>query len=120
MKTVTVRAERVAELMYELFKAKPWLNSAGVMTPQDAPAEAEAIAFLLTVDSAENWGNTTPAARRIVNSLLVDFIAKLLSPASSFSSACWRVPADAPNWQQALHVVAQEIRQTHPQLAARH
>src|SRR5690606_19174334 len=37
----SINAEDAFELMYELLKAHPWLNQAGVMKPEDAHAETE-------------------------------------------------------------------------------
>lgn len=120
MKTITVDAHRAFALFYELFKAKPWLNQPGTMRPEDAAAEAEAIAFLLTVKSVNDWGECSPAAQRIACSLILDFMGRLQDPKSSFSRAKWQVMRDAPEWSQALDVIAHEIQLSHPQLEVKH
>lgn len=122
MELVTIGAQRASELVFALFEAKPWLTAPGVMTPEDAGAEAEAIAFLLRMaeSGADEWGATGPAARRVANSLLVDFLAKLMHPESPFQNLSWSVPASEPAWRQALRVIAQEIRRSHGQPPTRH
>lgn len=90
----TVDSERAFEFMYELFKAKPWLNSAGVMSQADHHAEDEAVAFLLTVETAHGWGSCSEAACRVANSLLLDFVAKLHS---QFVQSTWEIPPGLPN-----------------------
>lgn len=120
MGTITVDAERAFALFFELFKAKPWLNQPGVMRSEDSIAETEAVAFLLAAMSTNEWDGCSPPAQRIVNSLLLDFMAKLQSPKSSISRSTWEVKGSDPEWRQALDVVAQEIRKSHPPLAVRH
>ncbi|EIJ33330.1 hypothetical protein [Thiothrix nivea] len=113
----TVNAEKAFELMYELFKAKPWLNSAGVMAGDDFHAESEAVAFLLTLDQAEGWGDCSAPARRVVNSLLLDFLSKLRG---SMAHHTWEVDAGLPKWRQAVAVISSEILGSHPHLSKRH
>jgi hypothetical protein len=112
-----VNSEKACELMYELLKTKPWLNSPGVMNENDHHAEDEAIAFLLTLENATDWGDCSEPASRVVNSLLVDFIAKLLGP---FGQRQWDVPDGLPKWRQAAKIIAYEIHQNHPRFARRH
>ena len=111
MKTATIDSEKAFELMYELFKAKPWLNSAGIMTEKDHPFEDEALAFLLTLESADGWGSCAEPARRVVNSLLLDFMAKLHD---HFSRRVWTIPAGLPPWRQAARIIRAEIDESHP------
>ncbi len=120
MNEIEIDAEAAFGLMYELYRAKPWLNEPGVMQPGDAPAESEAVAFLLTAHAAEGWGACGPAARRVACTLLLDFTANLGMPGSPLSKAVWRVDQDTPPWRQALAVIEHEIRRSHPRLAARH
>lgn len=115
-----IDAEKAFELMYELYKAHPWLNKPGTMRPEDAPAEAEAVAFLLAGDFSRKWKGCSPAARRVAASLLLDFMAKLRTPGHPISSSSWTVPANLPPWRQALAVIGHEIRAAHPRLAERH
>jgi hypothetical protein len=117
MKMIKINAEKAFELMYELFKAKPWLNSPGIMTEKDHPFEEEALVFLLTLETADDWGNCGPSARRVANSLLVDFTAKLRGP---FSHREWHVPAGLSLWRQAATIVCAEILDGHPHLAMIH
>lgn len=115
--TVTINAERAFELMYELFKEKPWLNSPGVMTEQDHHAEHEAVVFLLNVGNAPNWDGCSEAASRVVCTLLLDFIAKLHG---QLSGCTWHVPNHLPKWQQAARIIADEILRSFPELSKRH
>lgn len=106
----SINAEDAFELMYELLKAHPWLNQAGVMKPEDAHAETEAQSFLLAGNLAGRWGDSSPAARRVVNSLLLDFMAKLRMPGHPISRSSWQVDEAQPKPEQALAVIAQQIR----------
>lgn len=115
-----VSAAQAAPLVFDLFKQKPWLNPKEVMSPDDAPAEDEAIHFLLTLETADSWGSISPAAKRVAGSLLLDFLARLMHPGSPNASDTWEVPADWPAWRQATAVVASEIRRSFPHVAMRH
>lgn len=117
MKTTTVDSEKAFELIYELFKAKPWLNSAGTMTEKDHPSEDEALAFLLTLETADGWGSCAEPARRVANSLLLDFMAKLHV---QFSSRLWEIPAGLPPWRQAARIIRAEIAENHPHFSRTH
>jgi len=112
-----INAEKAFELMYELFKAKPWLNSAGVMTELDHQAEDEAVAFLLTLESAKDWGSCSASAMRVANSLLLDFLAKLDGP---LSQRAWMIQDGIPKWKQAALVIASEIQRSHPHFSSKH
>jgi len=116
----SVDADGAFELMFELLKARPWLREAGTMTPEDAPAETEALAFLLAAQTANGWGDCSLAARRVAGSLIIDFMLKLRQPGSHLSQTVWQVPANRPAWQQALHLVAQQIGKQSPPPGARH
>ncbi|OHC68601.1 MAG: hypothetical protein A3H93_09050 [Rhodocyclales bacterium RIFCSPLOWO2_02_FULL_63_24] len=120
MNTITVSADQAAGLVFELFKAKPWINQGGVMQPEDECAEGDAVRFLLSIETADGWGAAGDSVKRVVNSLLLDFLAKLMHPASPFSGRQWRVPADGPAWRQAAVILADEIRHSHGHLATRH
>lgn len=120
MKKITVDAKKAFSLMLDLFKSQPWLNEPGIMTPDDATAEGEAVAFLLTAGTADGWGNCTPPARRVANSLLIDFLGKLKHPESPLKRNTWMVSAGAQNWQKALEIVGQEIRKAHPHFSTKH
>jgi hypothetical protein len=113
----TVNSEKACELMYELLKVKPWLNSPGIMNEADHDAEDEALSFLLTIENAKSWGDCSNAARRVVNSLLLDFVARLLGP---LSHRQWDVPDGLPKWRQAAKIISHEIHQNHPRFASRH
>ena len=115
-----IDAEKAFELMYELYKAHPWLNAPGVMQPEGIPAEAEAVAFLLAGDFSNKWGECSPAACRVASSLLLDFMGKLRTPGHPLNVSSWRVSADLPRWRQALAIIACEIEDSHPHLGARH
>lgn len=122
MTEITVGADHVAGCFYELFKAKPWLISAKTMTPDDAPAESEAVAFLLQLAryDAKCWGQTSPAGQRVAVSLLLDFMAKLMHPDSPLHGLSWTIPAGRPAWQQALHVLEHEIQKAHGHRPVQH
>ena len=122
MTTITVGAEHVAGCFYELFKAKPWLTSAKTMTPDDAPAEPEAVAFLLRLAryDVNGWGQTSPAGQRVAVTLLVDFMAKLMHHDSPLRGSSWTIPAGKPEWQQALHVLEDEIQKAHGHRPVQH
>lgn len=117
MKKAKIDSKKAFELIYELFKAKPWLNSAGVLTSDDHPFEDEALTFLLTLEKADGWGSCPDPACRVANSLLLDFIAKLNGP---FSNRTWVVTPGLPPWRQAAEVIQAEIHQSHPRLLNRH
>jgi len=112
-----VNSEKAFELMYELFKAKPWLNKPGVMSEKDHHAEDEALSFLLTLETAKNWGDCTESSRKVVNSLLIDFTAKLRGP---MAYQVWEVPDDLPKWRQAAKIISDEIRRSHLHFASSH
>jgi hypothetical protein len=116
----TIDSEAAFELVYELFKAHPWLNEPGNMRPQDSPAEQEAVAFLAAGDLSNGWGSCSLSARRIASSLLLDFLAKLQIPGSPISNRSWTVDETLPQWRQALAVLAEEIGHSHPHLKLRH
>lgn len=122
MRTITIGSENVTGCFLALFKAKPWLKDPEVMAPNDAPAEAEAIGFLLRLarHDVSNWGSTSPAGRRVATSLLLDFMAKLMHPESPLHHFSWQVPAGEPEWKQALHVLAYEIQKSHGQQPVQH
>lgn len=120
MNTEKINAETAFALIYELFKKHPWLVKQEVMTPSDAVAEQEAVAFLLAGDMSQQWAGCSAAARRVVCSLLLDFMLKLQDSNSSLSHSSWVVQANQSKTDQALSVVAAEIRRAHPQLKAIH
>lgn len=117
-----VDAVAAAHLFHALRKAKPWLADPGVMSKDDADAETEALIFLLNLSRMpqDDWGATCPAARRVANSLLIDFMLRLIHPSQPFDGVTWQVPVNVPEWQQALAVMEQEILKSHPYLAQRH
>lgn len=119
-KTETVDAAKAAELVFELFKQHRWLTDAGKLQAGDAAAEQEAVAFLMTIESATGWGQCSDAARRVASTLALDFMARLMHPGSPQSGTTWTVRSGEPAWRQAADVLAQEIQKAHPLLAARH
>lgn len=118
MHTTKIDAENAFRLLYELFRAKPWLlESGGTMKDGDAPFEDEALSFLLTLETADDFGQCPEPARRVASSLLVDFMHKLRGP---FADRTWIVPAYLPPWRQAVRIVCAEIRRSHPRFARTH
>lgn len=117
MSKLFVNAEKAFELMYELFKAKPWISTVGAMTDEDHAFEGEGLLFLMTLKEADDWGTCSKPAQRIAASLLIDFTARLRGP---LYHAEWRVPADLPPWAQAAQIVQDEICRSHPHLSELH
>ena len=112
----TINADEAFELFFHLMKAMPWLNQGGIMQAEkDAHAEEEAIVFLraLCGGKVSDWGDCSPAARRVVNSLIIDFMSKLCAPYSSISRSRWQVPVQSTQVQQALAVIQQAIERGH-------
>lgn len=116
-KLKTIDADDAFALIFELLKAHPWLNEPGVMHPEDAVAEQEAVAFLLAGDLSRQWDGCSPQARRVVNHLLLDFMGRLRTVMARRS---WQVPKGSTKTAQALAVVAAEIARSHPHLQLRH
>lgn len=118
----TLNADDAFSAMFELFKAKPWLVGKEDLTEMNPLAENEAISFILSITSGapDGWGNISKDAKNVVTSLMMDFIAKLRMPNSPFSKVTWQVPAGLAPWQQALEIIAYEIRQAHPVAANKH
>src|SRR3989338_7901626 len=120
MNTITVSADQAAGLVFELFKAKPWINQGGVMQPEDQCAAGHALRFLLSIETADGWGAAGDSVKRVVNSLLLDFLAKLMHPASPFSGRQWRGAAGGAGGGGGAVILADEIRHSHGHLATRH
>lgn len=113
----TINAETVFGLMYDLFKSHPWLNAPGLMRPEDAMVEQEAVAFLLAGDLSRQWDECSPGARRVVNHLLLDFLAKL---GTTMTGRSWQIRAGLSKTEKVLSVIAAEIQHSHPPLQLRH
>lgn len=111
-----INAERAAELIFELLKAKPWLVKPEIMNESDFSAEPEAIIFLqnMVENGANSYGNTSEQAQRIVSSLMHDFMGKLMHPNHPLSKKTWMVDDSKPIPDQALQVIGAEIAQSHP------
>lgn len=116
----TVTADQAAALVFDLLKTKPWLNAPGTMQPEDAAAEEEAVHFLLTLQTANDWGTISEAARRVACTLLLDLLARLMHPESPNAGGAWQVTSSLPAWRQAVEVVAAEIRRSHAHIAMPH
>lgn len=118
----TINAETAAEAIFELFKAKPWLNKPGTMTQADFHAEAEAVKFLvqLTTQPIDSYGSTSEPAQRVALSLLHDFMAKLMHPQSPLSKKSWIVDDSKPMAEQALQIIGHEIAGNFPQPPEQH
>ncbi len=109
-----IDAERVFELMYLLFQEKPWLIKPGLFKVSDAPFEDEALAFMLTLDTATGWGTCSEQAQRLVATMLVDFMTKLKGP---FADRQWHSSEDLDPWLQAVQIIFDEILGNHPRLS---
>jgi len=101
-----IDAERAFDLMYLLLQEKPWLLKSSIMKDEDAQFEQEAVAFLLTLDAAKDWGSCSDPARRVVSTLLTDFMLKLKGP---FSNRYWESSGDLEPWLQAVQIICDEI-----------
>lgn len=112
-----INAETVFSLMYDLFKSHPWLNAPGLMRSEDTVAEQEAAAFLLAGDLSRQWGECSPGAQRVVNHLLLDFLAKV---GTTMVDRTWQIPAGLTKTEKVLSVIASEIQRSHPHLQLRH
>ena len=110
-----VDAERAFELMYLLFQEKPWLTKPGMAKEPDAPFENEALTFLLTLDAASGWGDCSEPARRLVTTLLLDFMTKLKG---SLADHQWETSDDFPPWLQAVQIICAGILEEHPRFSA--
>ena len=117
----TVDSEAAFGLFYELLKAKPWLLNTGRPMRAVPEAESGAIAFLLQLaaGNASDWGNLDDDARDTASALLMDFFIKLRQPNSPLSGKRWEVAAAEP-WQQALEIVARQLRLAHPRQTTPH
>lgn len=112
-----IDANKAFELMYELLKKKPWLNSAGIMSDADRPFEEAALMFLIKLETATSWGDCPEPARRVANSLLIDFMAKLSGP---YAQHVWKVPSGLSPWRQAAKLIRDEIHEIHRRLPRTH
>lgn len=112
----TINADQAAELLLELFKAKPWLNKPGTMESDDFHKETEAILFLqrFTAKQVDSYSGINESAQRVVTSLLHDFMYKLMHPEHPLSKKTWAIDDSQSMPDQALQVIAAEIAQSHP------
>lgn len=112
-----VNAELAAELIFELLKENPWLNTPGLVTSGDFHAKDEAISFLqqMATQNANGFGNTSPSAQRIVSGFLLDFMGKLMQPEHPLNNKTWLVDGSRPEPDQALQIIAAEIAESQVQ-----
>ncbi|KHS86776.1 hypothetical protein H2Y56_14540 [Pectobacterium aroidearum] len=117
-----VNAETAFAMTYALFQKHQWLLGTGKLKPLDQSAENEAVRFLLAASKGKvnGWGKLNKEAQNVVSGLLLDFLAKLKLPNSPYASSIWEVSADAEEWQQALEIIAFEIRKAHPNIEGIH
>lgn len=104
------------DLIAALIHSHPWLIKPGVMQTGDELDEQEALAFLLSSELKNGWGETREGARRVVCHLLLDFSLKLGTPGHPISRKKWVVDGSLPDVEQALCVIAAEIRESRPDL----
>lgn len=111
----TINAEAAFGLVYALFRHYPWLLGAKNLSPMEQSVEHEAVRFILSLAKGDmrNWGNTSKETQNVVSGLLLDFLVKLKQP-NVYGATLWEVSDKAEPWQQALEVVACEIRKAHP------
>ncbi|QUN38660.1 hypothetical protein [Burkholderia cenocepacia] len=110
MEGKTIYAEQAADLIIELLKARPWLNQPDRMNPGDFDAAHEAAGFLLMLDHrTTDWGDTSPAGRRVASALLIALLYKLIHPESPYRGHSWRIPTDTDRYTQAIHLIRTEI-----------
>jgi len=111
----TVDADTAAELIFELFKAKPWLNEPGIVMEDDYPAKDEAIMFLhhMVIHDTNSFGDISEPAQRIASGFLMDFMGKLMHPEHPLYRKTWLIDDSRPMAEQALQIVAAEIADNH-------
>lgn len=118
----TINAEQTAELILELIKANPWLNTPGVMTENDYHAKDEAILFLqrMAIHGVNDFGDISEPAQRIASGFLLDFMGKLMQPEHPLNGKTWLVDDSKPIADQALQIIAAELVENHHQPQAMH
>ena len=116
----TVNSEEAMGLIYALFQKHPWLNKPGPMQEGDAAAEQEALAFLVAGDFSKKFRGCSPSAKRVVCTLLLDFISACMNDEGFIRHRSWQVDASLSKPDQALALIADEIGRSHPHLRASH
>ncbi len=111
----TINAETAFDLVYALFQHYPWLLGEKSLSPLEQSVEHEAVKFILSLAKSDirNWGNTNEETQNVVSGLLLDFLVKLKQP-DIYGATLWEVSVKAEPWQQALEIIACEIRKAHP------
>lgn len=105
----TVNADGAFELMFELLKAHPWLVKPASTAAENPQAEAEALTFLASANVADGWGDCSPEAQGVAAWFIFELMAYLRQMSEARAKLVWKVPAHLPAWQQALHLVGQQI-----------
>lgn len=117
-----VNSEAAFNLVYALFQRHPWLLGSKNLGPLKQSVEHAAINFLLSFSKGkvDDWGKTDIETQNVVCGLLLDFLAKLKMPQSPFAGSIWEVSSQAEPWQQALEIIACEIRKSHQNIEGIH
>ncbi len=107
----TINADIAAELILELFKAKPWLNEPKIMTEDDYYAKDEAIIFLrhMAIHNANSFDGVSAPAQRIVSGFLLDLMGKFMRPEHLLHQKTWLIDDSKSLDEQALQIIAAEI-----------
>lgn len=100
------------QLIYDLLLSRKWLVTEAEKLPLDPISEKDAVIFLYTLEqqNKETWLQLTPNQRATANGLLMDFIGKCL-----VTSKEWVVTDNIAPEQQAIEIIKQEIKRSHPQ-----
>ena len=111
----TIDADRAANLIFDLFIEKPWLNQPGELIESDFQSLDEAIDFLhsMTFSDVDSFGDISIPARRIVTGLLQELMASLIHPESSLRKGSWDVDESKRPYEQALMIISVEIVDSH-------
>ncbi|MER0203693.1 MAG: hypothetical protein DU480_07490 [Nitrosomonas sp.] len=112
----TINAAHAAELIFELLKANPWLNTPEIATGDDYQAKDEAILFLrnMAIHGAHSFGGISESAQRIASGFLLDFMGKLMNPEHPLNRKTWLVDDTKAVADQALQIIAGEIVENQP------
>lgn len=106
MKTIT--SNQAAELVYKLFQKHQWLIKSDQLQESDKQFEQEAIEWLLNLNLA-NPQPTTPAIKRLVATLLTDFLLKL----TMGLMGNFQIDPEQTLEQQAYSIIYTAISQSH-------
>ncbi|MGE3348181.1 MAG: hypothetical protein AB7I35_12185 [Ramlibacter sp.] len=115
-----IDCDKVAEGLFAFFGAHPELREGSLAASQAHEAEAIALLMAMTANRWAAWAQAHPDAQATARALLMTFFAKVTHPRpGEYLGTTWRVRRGTLQ-EQALDVLAQEIRKSHPQQARPH